>query len=232
LDDVARRVTANLQLVDPETAERAGLTELTRTRLDPGVDGEIPSVDTHPSVVEAKERGRAAEDEIAELDARLAELRAKRPARLLMKIQNWIVAQPPGTLEMYEGPVDVPKTKDIAAAIEQTRGKIAGIRADLKAVHDAPLPSSAVRQKVRDEIAALAERGAVDVLPTIEAGLPLQWPRIDVRDQIYGQTAAGEQILPFAGFSSRTEIDVPAVLAYCLGDVLDSENRCRHCRAR
>jgi hypothetical protein len=196
------------QLTDRNVAERYGT--------------EIVTDPEHPSVIQATRRRNEAEREIAELDTRLSTLRAQRSARLLANVENWLRALPPGhILEMHE-PVDPPKVKgDIAAAVDALRSKIANHKADLHEVRSACLPSHIVRDRVRTEITALAERGAIDVLPVIEAGLPLRWPQLEVRGEIHGHVPTAEGgAQPLVGFSTQPSLDVKAIMAFLFQDAI------------
>jgi hypothetical protein len=176
----------------------------------------------HPSVSQANAAVEAAAREIAQLDTRLAALRAQQ-WRGLSGLEQWLIGLPAGPIEMHTEQVELPKLKPggIAAAIETARANIARITADIHETRSAPLPSIVVKQRARDELAALAEQGRVDVLPAIEAGRPLAWPTIETNAELRGQAVIAEGgIAPLAGFAVVNGSHVPALMAWLFHDAL------------
>ena len=106
------------------------------------------------------------------------------------------------------------------AVIEATRHQITTLAADLHEVRSACLPSVVVRARVREQIDALAQRGAIDVTQTIEGGLPLLFPVVSVRGELFGNTIAMDGVQPLTGFTSHQSVDVQAVLAWLFRDAL------------
>ncbi len=171
---------------------------------------------SHPAATQARAQLAEAEGVIADCNERIGALRQRRWGGL-RRIEDYVAALRPGSIEAHE-PVEPPKVKgDIAAAVDALRNTIANHKADLHEVRSACLPSHIAREKVRAEIAALAERGAIDVMPVIEAGLPLRWPEIEVRGKIHGHVPTAEGAHPLVGFSTQPAVDVKAILAFLFG---------------
>jgi hypothetical protein len=111
--------------------------------------------------------------------------------------------------------VEVPRAKSgIAAAIESARAQIATLRADQHQVRSAPLLSGVVRERVREQIAALAQRGVVDVLPVIEAGRPLAFPMMDVRAEVSGHAISADGANRLSAFALHTGPDTLAIFSW------------------
>lgn len=66
--------------------------------------------------------------------------------------------------------------EDWKAAIERQRGLIAQIKAEIHRTRSAPIPSDDVKEKLRQDLAALVEEGTPDVSPVFEGG-QIRWPR-------------------------------------------------------
>jgi hypothetical protein len=77
------------------------------------------------------------------------------------------------------------------------------LKADARRIASAPVPSSVARQKLREEISQLAQRGEVDVSPLIEhEDGRIAWPMLTAQARVFnagpGSTAFSE-ILDTAG---------------------------------
>lgn len=95
--------------------------------------------------------------------------------------------RPPGTaLEDYEAePVKLNKGEGILDGIERLRRRGRELKADLHRISSSPFPSSYCKQRMREQIEALAARGAPDIANLIEHDRSVIWPTQNVRSQVY-----------------------------------------------
>ncbi len=100
--------------------------------------------------------------------------------RLVEQISDWI-ASVPGTIVEATLP-----TIGKGLSLDSLRHKIANLRADLREVKAAPIPSGEARELARLHIDQLAERGKPDILPLIEGGNDVRWPTRRERVRVEG----------------------------------------------
>src|ERR1700723_1672389 len=123
----------------------------------------------------AQQQPDAVSAELSAIDERLARLTARR-SPLAARITEWIRSLPPGAaIELHpaEPPPKLAKGQAPADAIAAARDKRAELQADLHQVRSAPLPSAMAKARMRQQIAALAEKGAPNCLHAIEIGRPV-----------------------------------------------------------
>jgi hypothetical protein len=157
----------------------------------------------------------AAREDLARLEARMGEAEARRAARaapfnalgqLLTRVDDWLLdhASPGSQLPLHTGGATKPaKPGNIAAAIEQSRKRLAKARADLAEVKAAPVPSTQAKEAARSFAKAIAEKGRPDVYRVIEGGASISFPNdrhiVNVNSGLPGGGSAsggGAAILP------------------------------------
>jgi hypothetical protein len=163
--------------------------------------------------------------DLRRLNERAASLTAAWHAvsQALSACEAWIKNGIPGnvTLEDYDGP-EVKLTKNengLLDAIEKRRVKVKGLHADLSRIRAAPYPKTYAKQRMRSEIAALAQRGAVNVTPLINHDGKLVFPE----DRRSIPVIVGKE----AGIAAWQEFDALATFCWlhqvALAEKLDRE---------
>lgn len=102
------------------------------------------------------------------------------------------------------------KGEDIVSAIERRRARLRELTADAHRVKSAPIPSSVAKAQARAQIDALAERGAIEVAPLVEAGKPFRLPQAFA--SIVTEGSAGRAV------ATLWHTDVDGVLAWLFRD--------------
>jgi hypothetical protein len=175
----------------------------------------------HPSLKEAVVRLQNAERDIAQLDQRIAALRAQRPSEL-RRIEDYLTALPPGAVEAHADPIEPKIGKGgIAVAIESIRETIARIAADIHAAESAARPAADVKRRMVAQVEALADRGTPNVCNSIEAGLDIAFPMLDIRAPLTGH-AASEGAPQLMGFASHSTPDALGLICWLFKDQLIS----------
>lgn len=105
------------------------------------------------------------------------------------------------------------KNESTKSAIDRIRSKIAGLQADLKATENAPQPSSVTKQRMREQIAKLAEAGR----PSIAEDGRIIWSDMRVSANAYLRTGAGTAADGICGLMVP---DSPAIMVWLHRDVL------------
>jgi hypothetical protein len=112
----------------------------------------------------------------------------------LANVEAWLRdGRPHGTvLQDYDG--EVPKLgkgeNGLLDAIENRRGRVRELRADLHRIASAPFPSSYAKHKMRAQIEALAMQGAPSVSRLVELDGPVDFQTQQVRSEVYNAQAA------------------------------------------
>jgi hypothetical protein len=156
-----------------------------------------------------------AEAEIAMINERLGRLNARK-SKLADNLFGYLRDRIPAGIVIEEHPAAPPpelaKGQTWATFVEAQRDRIASLRADLHEVRSACLPAAVVKAMIRKQIADLAARGRIDVLPSIEIGRAIVWPSTTTIARVAGP--AGEALGPVA------TPDVLGLLAWLHGDKL------------
>jgi hypothetical protein len=155
----------------------------------------------------------------------MSELRDARSAawqitsRTLANVETWLrIGRPHGTsLEDYDGPE--PKLlkgeNGLLDAIENRRRRVRELRADEHRIRSAPYPSSYCKQRMREQVEQLAQRGAPVVSGLIEHDDgKLEFPRQLARAQVHNVPKAP------AAVAYCELVDPVACLAWLLKDQL------------
>jgi hypothetical protein len=171
--------------------------------------------DNHPAIKELQGQVDRATREIRELGERINAIHARR-SPLFRRLEAWLSGVPNRTVRVEDSPqqhhqsglvtvstghfevspipahdrpvkAELKRGETLAGAVDRVRKEMAELRADLHAVRSAPIPSAVAKRMVREQIEALAR--APNVLPTIEAGLPLGWPQRTMRGDFLGAAA-------------------------------------------
>jgi hypothetical protein len=117
-----------------------------------------------------------------------------------------------GLVAAFKSTVTSVDAGSAAETIEQKRRRIRELTSDLDATRVAPMPSREAKQKMRDQVAALAERGEANVYGLISSGGAIEWPLATSRSAIYGEK---ENFLAVSTFP-----DALAIWAWTLPDSL------------
>jgi hypothetical protein len=121
-------------------------------------------------------------DQMARLGARreLSTAASQRSRDLLLRIAEWLTALPPDMLLIEHSGADRSNKSDVTPdAIEKRRRRIRALIADVKQTDAAPYPSALAKQRAREEIEQLAERGEPDFFPLIEQYRgKIRWPEV------------------------------------------------------
>jgi hypothetical protein len=83
-----------------------------------------------------------------------------------------------------------PKGESLTAAIERLRRRCRELAADAHRIRSAPFPSTYAKQRMREQIEALARRAAPDVSILIEHDGKLRWPTTNLQSQIFNAQPA------------------------------------------
>jgi hypothetical protein len=219
-DENARALAQELSAQRTEAFAKKAAAEarhgaLTLPHLAARVGGSLYD-DGHPSVVQARKLIAAAQAEIDGIARRTTALQSSR--WLGLRSLEAFVGGLRGRIEM--APQISPKIgkAGIVVEIETARADIARIGADIHTTRSASLPAAVVKNRLAQEIEALAARGP-NVMPAIEAGLPLQWPMVDVQASVQAITGS-ETPQIVTGFASHQAHDVLGLLAYLFKDQL------------
>ena len=121
-----------------------------------------------------------AADEYAVEAARAAPLRA-----ILNAVEIYIKNNPDAL--SLAAPIEVSASKrggSFIEAVESLRAQLGEIRGLQAEVELAPLPSTEAKRRAAEQIAALADRGRVDVAPLIDSGRPFRFCEMPAHDQV------------------------------------------------
>ena len=130
---------------------------------------------------------------------RLQELQTVRTASFqavagaLANVETWLRDGRPGntTLEAVEiEPPKLNKGESILDGIERLRRRVRELRADHHRVASAPYLSSYCKARVREQIEALAQRGAPDVSTLVEHDRDVAFATISLRSQVLSEPRA------------------------------------------
>ncbi|WP_156948925.1 hypothetical protein [Bradyrhizobium sp. WSM1417] len=190
-----------------------------RGRSGPGLD------DDDTSVVDAQRKLDAVDAEMV----RLSELIAVRRARLqnlgalLARLEGWPrEGRPGGTAIVAADEIDtgsiMKKNESPVAALDRIRHRLRELAADRHRVECASFPSSHAKARARAMIEQLAERGAVDVGPLVEADHEIVWPSTMTRLGL--AAVAGPDGTRVLGHAMGEQLDTQALLAWLLRDAI------------
>ncbi len=137
----------------------------------------------HPHIIAERESLAKAKAEHARLTKLADERRpaADEAGRLVTHLHDYIKHSWPLLLTVTLAP-DTPapkpaKGESISDAIERTRAKIANLTTEIRAAADAPITSAEAKRIAKAHVDKMAERGRPNVLVTLEARLPPEFPR-------------------------------------------------------
>jgi hypothetical protein len=112
----------------------------------------------------------------------------REAGQTLAAVEQWLRdGRPPNTtLQDFDGkPPSLAKSEIVTDAIERLRRRGRELRADQRRVQSAPYPSSYCKQRAKEQIEALAQRGAPDVSLLIEHDGNVEFPTRSVQSMIY-----------------------------------------------
>jgi hypothetical protein len=126
------------------------------------------------------------------LNARYERARAlwEPAARIRKVVEDWVRGLPPGTT-VEDAPTSEAKAngkaEDLLGGLEKLRRRARELRADLHRVESAPQLSAVAKQRMVEQVEALAVRGRPTVSLLIEhADREILWPQTNIQSMIYG----------------------------------------------
>jgi len=207
--------TARRALTDRRTAlisQREDALQRLR-QLGSSPEARLYATADNPAFREPAQRRDAAVAEIAELDARIADLRARTP-QVLRAVNAYVAGLRGDTLIEAHPPV----TPEPGQTAESVGRQLADLGAELGRVRGALMRSTSAKALWRADIAAHAERCDPNVLHTLE-GAPVQWPTVLVRGELHGHVAM-EGAPMVVGFVQVRVPDTMAILSMLAGEAL------------
>ena len=142
-------------------------------------------------------------EELTAAQARLVELdtarsKAYQPCgTLLSNTKAWIADGRPRGTAMEAIKIPAPKllkAETIAAAIDRLRQQAKELREKLTEIERAPAPSTTAKARMREQIAAIAARGAVDVCRLVADGGKIGFPETRLTLKVYNSEPAATAI--------------------------------------
>jgi hypothetical protein len=143
-----------------------------------------------PRVVAAQRTLDKATDEFHRVQTRQTERSAvfQLCSQGLAQVEAWLRdGRPSGTvLEAVEvEPPKLLKGEDVLSGIERLRRRCRELKSDLHRIASAPMPSSWAKERMREQVEALAARGEPDASVLTERGANIIWPTVQLRVTIY-----------------------------------------------
>ncbi|MET4015889.1 hypothetical protein [Bradyrhizobium sp. S3.2.12] len=127
---------------------------------------------------------------------RLTELREVRTAAwhaasaALAACESWLRdGKPHGTTleEVETEPPKLNKGEDVLSGIERLRRRVRELRADVHRIASAPYPSAFCKQRMREQIEALAQRGTPSVSRLIELDGPVDFQTQSLTSEVHAE---------------------------------------------
>ncbi|WP_354134414.1 hypothetical protein [Bradyrhizobium sp. S3.9.1] len=106
----------------------------------------------------------------------------------LANVETWLKGARPGGTALEECEWPEPKLlkgETVLDAIERLRRRGRELKADLHRIRSAPFPSSHAKAQMREQIEALAQRGAPSVSLLIEHDRDIAWPKQQMQSAVY-----------------------------------------------
>jgi hypothetical protein len=134
-------------------------------------------------------------------------------SQLVAQCEAWLKGgRPPGTvLEDHDVEPQLLKGEDVAAGLTRLRRRASELRADRHRIRSSCYLSSHCKQRVREMITELAERGRPSLSRLIEADADIEWPTVQVRADIHNAPGA---------VAFHEQPDALALVAYLFRDTL------------
>jgi hypothetical protein len=171
------------------------------------LESERAALDENPNVIGLRASLVKRQENVARLQARHDACTAGwQPVRALVQNVERYLDSAAGKLTMCTGADPVlRKNETAAAAMERCRRRSRELQADIQKVQAAPWPSSLRKEAAREQIAALAERGRINALGSVDHGEPLRFPSVQA-DEVYHSN-------PAANFVSVSTFDALGLIA-------------------
>ncbi|MET4034514.1 hypothetical protein ABIB94_008421 [Bradyrhizobium sp. JR7.2] len=127
---------------------------------------------------------------------RLTELREVRTAawqtasQAKAAVESWLRdGKPHGTTleEVETEPPKLNKGEDVLSGIESLRRRVRELRADLHRIASAPYPSAFCKQRMREQIEALAQRGTPSVSRLVELDGPVDFQTQSLTSEVHAE---------------------------------------------
>ena len=118
-------------------------------------------------------------------------------SQALANVESWLKSGVPGgtTLEPVEvEPPTLNKNETITDAIERLRRRVRELKADLHRISSSPFPSIYCKQRAREMVEQLAQRGTPDVTNLIEHDREIGWQTQRLKSEVFAE----QRLLAFA----------------------------------
>jgi hypothetical protein len=245
-----RQTAADARAVCPEDADIIAMgVDLTKARqtveklLRPRNEGGHGLSESDARVRLAQQEA----DELADAKARVDALNRERTAvwttkaRIARACETWLRAirsdKEPADHE-GEAPA-LEKRESVIDAIERHRETIKALQDKLAAINRAPYTSAHCKARLREQIEAIADRGAPNVMPLVNRDAEVMFPNITVRSATYNSPANAAPVAAFTEIPDMLALFVwthrdallkrldPMLDAACGPNALSPEDRAR-----
>lgn len=192
-EDAGSLARATMEAREEQRISRMGHTARIKQLMQPRSVGGYSLEAGAPQVVAEQKKLDKIEAEFKRLNE-LSDVRHSQRStsqRIVDGIEQWLTSGRPGgtALAPFEGPSPVLKNgENVTDTIESRRRRLRELAADLHRVRSAPYPSSLAKAKMRQQIEAMADQGAPNVLGMIEGGTPIEFPTKQVPALVYNST--------------------------------------------
>jgi hypothetical protein len=204
------KVVPEFERLQDASLERIKVERELKRLTDAASDGGFNLPATDHRVIVAQRRL----DKLTAETQRLRELREARSAawqtvsRVQRDVEDWLRSDRPSGTTFADHDGEAPtlnKGETILDAVERLRRRGRELRADLHRVQSAPYPASFAKQRMREQVEILAQRGAPSVSQLVEhSDGKFEFPLEMLRSQIHnvpnapGAVAYGEIVNPVA----------------------------------
>jgi len=112
-------------------------------------------------------------------------------------------------LEMYDRPIAATLGKGESApqAVERIRQRLLELKADLHTIASAPIPSSIAVARMKQQIAALADRGRPSVLNCAELGSEVEFAKTSVQHSGMPGWHETHEVLPLIAWLFQADLE-------------------------
>jgi hypothetical protein len=206
----AHAIVPEFESIREASAAKTNAASGLKRLLAPASEGGFRLAAGDQRVIAATKVLEKAEDEFRRVQERQAARSAawQTSSAALANVQNWLRdGRPSGTtLEAVE--VDVPKPvkgeSGLFDQIENRRRRVRELKAAQHTIESAPFPSSFAKQRMREMVEQLAQRGAPSASSLIEHDDEIIWPMVQVQVQVFN---AQPEAIDFAEVPDMLAID-------------------------
>ena len=213
----AHRLMVPFEDIRTASAAKTDAENAVKRLLAPAGEGGFNLKPDAPQVVTAERAVAKATDEFKRLQERQATRAAawQSASAALANVETWLRDGRPSGTVLHDDEVDPPKLnkgESLLDGIERLRRRTRELRADLHRIESAPFPSGHAKQRMREQVEALATQGAPSVTLLVEHDGKVEFQTQRVQAEVYG---AEQRALAF----SET-VDAVALVAWLHRDAL------------